>query len=112
MLVWYFALTFAVWWFCWVAAAAVQRALSAGPALPVLATVLLYGGTFAPAVVALSMTARSGEPGAGTTLLDRVLQTDVPARWYAFAVGSSRKRRRSSTRGDPPHSTHWISWRC
>jgi len=65
----------------------VQRVESAGPALPVLATALLYVGTFAPAVVALLMTARSGEPGGGTTLLDRVFQGNVPARWYAFAVG-------------------------
>lgn len=81
MLAWYFSLTFAVSWACWVAAAAMQRVASAGPALPVLATVLLYVGPFAPAVVALSMTARSGEPGGGTTLLNRVFQGDVPARW-------------------------------
>ncbi len=87
MLVWYFSLTFAVSWACWVTAGAVQRVASVGPGLPVLATVLLYVGTFAPAVVALSMTARTGEPGGATTLIGRVFQGNVPARWYAFAVG-------------------------
>jgi membrane protease YdiL (CAAX protease family) len=83
----FFSLTYAVSWGCFVAAAALQRAASAGSDLPALATVLLYIGTFAPSLVALALTARSNGHNGVTAVLDRVFQAQVPVRWYAFAVG-------------------------
>jgi hypothetical protein len=84
-LVGFFSLTFAVSWICWIAAAAVPRA--AGEAdLPVVAVVLLYAGTVTPSLVALGLTARRGDRGSVTTLLDGVVRGDVDARWYALAI--------------------------
>jgi membrane protease YdiL (CAAX protease family) len=52
-----------------------------------LATLLLYIGTFTPSLVALAMTARIDGSDGLRALFDRVLHGDVPARWYVFAVG-------------------------
>ena len=49
--------------------------------------VLVYVGTFAPALVALALTqARGGRAGV-RALLARVLPAPAPARWWVFALG-------------------------
>jgi membrane protease YdiL (CAAX protease family) len=84
-LVAFFALTFAVTWTCFIT---VVRSggfpADAGPR-PLL-QVLLYLGIFAPALVALALTARArGAPGV-RELLAGLSRFDVSARWYAFAL--------------------------
>jgi membrane protease YdiL (CAAX protease family) len=71
----------------------VARAARAGGADPAAAlgspqfVVLLFLGIFSPAFVALFMTARAeGRPGV-VALLRRLVKWEVPARWYAFAIG-------------------------
>jgi membrane protease YdiL (CAAX protease family) len=77
----YFALTFALAWTLWFAAAALTRGnASAGRAL------LFLPGTFAPAIVALWMADRSSPSGQRGQLLARLFQYQVPARWYVFAA--------------------------
>ena len=82
----FFGVTFAVSWGCYFTAAFVERA---GPAtgMRVLGTVLLYVGTFAPALVALLMSVRSGNSEAALTLLARIFRGNVPVRWYLLAIG-------------------------
>ncbi len=78
----YFALTFLVAWLLWLAAAAVT------PSSWSIGTRGLFylPGTFAPAIVALWLTARD-EGGAGISLLlRRVVRWEVHARWYLFAI--------------------------
>ncbi len=77
----FFSATYAVTWTCFIAVAA---AIPAGTALGRL---LLLLGTFAPSLVALSLTSRA-EGGTGVrALLRRVVQGRVAARWYVFAAG-------------------------
>jgi membrane protease YdiL (CAAX protease family) len=79
----FFALTFAVTWTFWAAAAAVARNASLAPPLVLL---LLYLGTFTPALVAIALTAR-GEGRAGVrALVGRLFQGRVAVRWYVFAL--------------------------
>ena len=77
-----------VTWGSWTAAAAVAGGnLSATGPHPVLRTVLLLLGVFAPGYLALWFTARQ-QGGAGLReLLGRLVRFDVPARWYLFAIG-------------------------
>lgn len=54
---------------------------------PVLRRFLLYPGTFAPGMVALLLTGlETGKRGV-VALLRRLVDWDVPARWYVFALG-------------------------
>jgi len=86
MTVAFFLLTFAVSWSCYIAAAAVVRgSLPSGQ--PAIAIVLIYAGTFTPALVALTVTAAAGGRDGVGALLERMLRWDVDTRWYAFAVG-------------------------
>lgn len=79
----YFVLTFLASWVWWMGIAR-----QVGPALPANALALfLLPGVFAPAIVAVWMTARAeGESGV-RLLLGRVLRWQVGARWYLFAFG-------------------------
>jgi len=73
----FFALTFAITWTSWTAARS----------FPALQLPLLYVGIFAPAIVALALTAWR-ERGAGVlALLRRLVEWRVGARWYLFAIG-------------------------
>jgi membrane protease YdiL (CAAX protease family) len=78
----FFILTFAVAWSLWLVAAVVlaRANVTAGRAL------FFLPGTFAPAIVALWLTDRSGVPGMTDGLLARAFQWRVQARWYLFAV--------------------------
>jgi len=82
----FFLLTFAVSWSCYIAAAAVIRR-SLPSAQPAVAIALIYAGTFAPALVALTVTVAAGGRDAVAALLERMFRWDVDLRWYAFAVG-------------------------
>ena len=77
----FLALTFAVTWSCWIPLATGLRMDSAAGA------VLVYLGTFAPALVALALTWARVGPSGVTALLARVLPVAAPARWWAFALG-------------------------
>jgi membrane protease YdiL (CAAX protease family) len=77
-LITFFILTYIVAWSAWSAAsltpAAVPRAL------------LFLLGTFAPGIVALTLTGRAEGRRGVEALLRRLIDWDVPARWYVFAV--------------------------
>jgi hypothetical protein len=83
----FFALTFAVTETCFIAAAALSQRLppGAGPGAGIRALVLL--GTFAPAFVALGLTARSAGRAGVRALVGRMFRWQVRARWYLFAIG-------------------------
>lgn len=82
----YFALTFAVSWACWLAGAAMPRTGDGAGDMAAGAVVLLYLGTFAPALVALAAAALAGGSGALGRLLQGLVRAEVPARWYLFAL--------------------------
>jgi membrane protease YdiL (CAAX protease family) len=83
-LITFFVATFAITWPCFSAVAVLSRGAARGAAG--LRIPLLYLGIFAPAIVALLLTARS-EGGDGVVrLLGRLVQWQVQLRWYLFAV--------------------------
>lgn len=71
-LILYFAVTFLVTWTCWLTA-------------PHIAFIV-YLGVFAPGIVALAFTARERGTDGVLALLRRLVQWNVAARWYAFAL--------------------------
>jgi len=83
----FFFLTYAVTWACFVTVVKISH--GSAPTVPALALVrgfLLLLGTFAPSLVALAITARAeGRPGV-RSLLRRIVQWQVGARWYLFAI--------------------------
>src|SRR5262245_19791430 len=83
----FFFLTYALAWTCWTASLALSR--NAGPLPPALVGLrpLFLLGTFAPGLIALALTARAGGRAGVQALLRRILQWQVGARWYVFAVG-------------------------
>jgi uncharacterized protein len=80
----FFIVTFATTWALWGLAAAVPVAAAWGSGARPL---LFLPGTFAPALVALWLTNRSGGSGATRALIDRLFVWNVRMRWYAFAGG-------------------------
>jgi len=85
MLLAFFLLTFALTWAAWFAAAALVAPGNTG-LFAAGGPVFLFG-VFAPGLVALALTAR-GEGGRGVqSLLARIGQWRVDARWYLFAIG-------------------------
>jgi uncharacterized protein len=82
-LITYFSLTFLLAWVLWIAAAAV----TAEAALSIETRALFFlPGTFAPAIMAIVLTLRSGGSAAVVALLGRLFRWRVGARWYAFAI--------------------------
>lgn len=71
-------LTFALSWTLWFASGVTRPA---GPN-----TVLFLLGVFAPGIVALGLTALAGGRAAVVALLRRLVDWEVPARWYLFAI--------------------------
>lgn len=71
-------LTFALSWSLWFASGAMSPA---GPNIP-----FFLLGVFAPGIVALGLTARAGGRAAVLALLRRLVDWEVPARWYVFAI--------------------------
>jgi len=73
----FFILVFALTWSSWLAATS----------LPALKLPLLYLGIFAPAIVALALTAWREKTDGVVALLRRLFEANVNARWYLFAFG-------------------------
>ena len=87
-LVRFFGLTCAATWAFWLIAAAMTRGAGpTGPPPPGIWMLFLYLGTFTPAFVALSMTARADGRFGVRALLARLFQGHVGVRWYLFAIG-------------------------
>jgi membrane protease YdiL (CAAX protease family) len=81
-------LTYAVTWVCFITVVRIFHGLaSTGPALALVRGLLLMLGTFAPSLVALGITARDEGRLGVRALLRRVVQRQVSARWYLFAIG-------------------------
>lgn len=84
----FFALTYIVSWFLWIAAAAIlpwnlwQRS-----GLVAISGPLYVLGVFAPGLVAVALTARADGRAATLALLRRTVRWSVGARWYVFAAG-------------------------
>jgi membrane protease YdiL (CAAX protease family) len=84
----FFLLTYIVSWSLWLAAAAILRRDASQPSGFLAISGFLYLlGVFAPALVALALTARAGGRAGTLALLRRTVKWDVGARWYVFAVG-------------------------
>jgi uncharacterized protein len=82
----FFTLTFVATWTCFLSAVAISHgSASTNPRLAVIRG-LVFVGTFAPALVALVLTARAGAISGTKALLRRMLQWRVGTRWYLFAV--------------------------
>ncbi len=84
----FFSLTYAVTWTCFVVSIALSGSSpSFVSSLSALRTPLLILGTFAPALVALGLTARAEGVAGVRVLLRRTYQWPSTMRWYLFAVG-------------------------
>ena len=82
------ALTFAVTWTCFIAAAVILSTVASGsPRLAGLAGLLLLLGIPAPSLVALWLTARADGLSGLREMLRRLFAWRVGVRWYLFAVG-------------------------
>lgn len=83
----FFAATFTMTWSCFAAGAWLRdSAALASPRFVVAQGVLLLG-VFAPALVALSLTALDGGRAGLRSLLESILPSHVGAGWYIFAAG-------------------------
>jgi membrane protease YdiL (CAAX protease family) len=80
----FFSLTFAAAWICFMIAGELS---SKHPSLAGLRWSLLLLGTFAPSLVALTLTARTEGRAGMVALLRRIFEWRVKVRWYVFAVG-------------------------
>lgn len=80
-------LTYALSWACFSASVAITRGgTSLPPALGLLGRAVFLLGVFAPGLVALALTARTAGRAATVTLLGRIIEWRVSARWYVFAI--------------------------
>jgi membrane protease YdiL (CAAX protease family) len=82
----FFALTFAAIWTCFLAAVAISYAPASSDLRLAVIRGLVFVGTFAPALVALVLTAGVGTVSETKALLRRLFQWRVGARWYLFAA--------------------------
>lgn len=80
----YFALTYLLSWTCWAGATALARDAASSTAMLITPIVLL--GVFAPAIVAVALTARAGGHAGTAALLGRIMVWPPKARWCLFAV--------------------------
>jgi membrane protease YdiL (CAAX protease family) len=83
----FFLLTYIVSWSLWIGAAAIWRAAPAFSGLASIGSFLYLLGVFAPALVALALTARAEGRSGPLDLLHRTIKWSVSARWYLFAIG-------------------------
>ena len=81
----FFLITFAITWPCFSAVAAISAGFA--PNFAGLRGPILFLGIFAPAIVALSLTARAEGSEGVLALLRRLVKGDVAVRWYVFAIG-------------------------
>ena len=83
----FFSLTYAVTWTCFVTAGVISRANApVAPARAVLGGALLLLGTFAPGLIALTLTELAEGRAATRALFGRGFRWRVGLRWYVFAV--------------------------
>jgi membrane protease YdiL (CAAX protease family) len=83
----FFSLTYIVSWILWIAVGAILRGAAPQPSgLRAISGFLYLLGVFAPALVALALTARADGRAGTLALLRRTVKWSVGARWYAFAV--------------------------
>jgi uncharacterized protein len=83
----FFLLTYALTWVCFILVVKMShRSWPTGPATAILRGSLLLLGTFAPAIMALGVTARDEGRRGVRVLLRRMIQWQVGWRWYVFAV--------------------------
>jgi membrane protease YdiL (CAAX protease family) len=83
----FFSLTYVLSWLLWIASAAIFHV--ATPESPLFLAVggfLYLLGVFAPALVALALTAQGGGRAGTLALLSRTVKWSVDARWYVFAL--------------------------
>jgi len=83
----FFSLTYIVSWSLWIAAAAISRGNPTSSGLSAVSLFLYLLGVFAPALVALALTARADGRLGTFDLLHRTIKWSVSARWYLFAIG-------------------------
>ena len=83
----FFLLTYALTWICFISVVKMSHPpRPTAPTSAILSGFLLLLGTFAPALMALAVTARDeGRRGVGA-LLRRMIEWQVGWRWYLFAV--------------------------
>lgn len=81
----FFVLTFALSWACFGSAVALWRPAASLPLGTLIGAIVLLG-VFAPAIVALLLTAREEKRDGVMRLVRRVLLWQVPVRWYVFAI--------------------------
>ena len=83
----FFSLTFIASWVLWIGAAILMRKIALTSATsPLLSGLPFLLGTFAPALVALVLTAHADGRRGLRALLRKVVQFPSDARWYLFAV--------------------------
>lgn len=83
----FFLLTYALTWVCFISVVKMSHApRRTAPATAILSGSLLLLGTFAPALMALAVTARDEGRRGVRVLLRRMIQWQVGWRWYLFAV--------------------------
>jgi len=82
----FFLFTYVVTWMCWAVWAASSGATPASAWLPGLRMLVFLLGVFAPAIVAVWLTARHEGREGVRSLLHRLIQWRVGLRWYLFAV--------------------------
>ena len=80
----FFGTTFVVSWSAWFLAGALDTSRDPATGHSVSWTLLVYLGTFAPAIVALAMTAQAGRQQVAA-LFGQVVRIDVPMRRYLLA---------------------------
>ncbi len=85
-LITFFLLTYAVTWSFFIASGVALSSVSVANRTGILQWLILPG-VFAPAVVAIAMTARAEGRAGVRALLHRLLQWRVGARWFVFAAG-------------------------
>jgi uncharacterized protein len=81
----FFALTYAVTWSCFGAAALLSKPPAADA--PVAADALLLLGTFAPSLVAIGITAYTTGRAGVEAMLQAVVRAPGAVVWYVFAIG-------------------------
>ena len=88
MLLKFFLGTFALTWICWFATATIPAGESAGQnALSIVRGPIFLLGVFAPAIVALTLTARADGRVGVLALVRRIGRWRVSVGWYLFAAG-------------------------
>jgi uncharacterized protein len=84
----FFSLTYIVSWILWIAVAVMSHGgdTESFGSHPITGFLYLLG-VFAPALVALALTARTDGRAGTLELLSRTVKSSVGARWYVFAIG-------------------------